>query len=59
MKGEVTQASKQSVKFRSCLSLRQDDINLKSVFIIAEGGGKESIEVRQHFHSREYCMLLL
>lgn len=49
MKHEATGASLQSVKFRSCLSSRQGDINLKCVFIIAEGGEKKSIGVLQLF----------
>lgn len=41
MKHEATGASLQSVKFKSCLSSRQGDINLKSVFIITEGMKKK------------------
>lgn len=49
MKHEAAGASLQSVKFRSCLSSRQGDINLKCMFIIAEGGEKGPLEFYSFF----------
>lgn len=61
MKHEATGATLRSVKCRSCLSSRQGDINLKHVFIIAEGGEKEhwGSTAFLRYYSDEYCVLPL